>query len=165
MRGEALVSAPGPSAVIRRSENARIFDSFESKLPASVAPRSTAAPFVRGAPKRLFSAPQTGRCACSRHKNVRRCTDAPRRGAACLPCFPCIHALKRHTLSAEQGFADRQRFQFFCRQERFSGAARLSRAPKNARCSARAPSCSAAHVLLRCCRRILGAPIFKVHKY
>ena len=59
MRGEAFVSAPGPSAVIRRSVNAHIFDSFESKLPASVAPRSTAAPFVCGAPKRWFSAPQT----------------------------------------------------------------------------------------------------------
>ena len=84
MRGEAFVSAPGPSAVIRRSENARIFDSFESKLPASVAPRSRAAPVRPRCPERLFSAPQTGRCACSRHKNVGRCTDAPRRGAACL---------------------------------------------------------------------------------
>ena len=59
MRGKAFVSGTGPSAVSRRSENARIFDIFESKLTACVAPRSTAAPFVCGAPKRLFSTPQT----------------------------------------------------------------------------------------------------------
>ena len=113
MRGKAFVSGTGPSAVIRRSENTRIFDSFESKLPAIVAPTSRAAPVRPRCPERLFSAPQTGRCACSRHKNVRRCMDAPRRGAAWLPCFPFIHALKTHTLSPKQGFADRQRCSVF----------------------------------------------------
>ncbi len=50
-------------------------------------------------------------------------------------------------------------------QVRFFGAARLSRAPKNARCSAQARAECASHVLLRSCRRILGASIFKVHMY
>ena len=50
-------------------------------------------------------------------------------------------------------------FRVFCLQERFSGAARLSRAPKNARCSAKAPPCLAAYFILRSCRRTLGAPI------
>ena len=59
MRGEAFPSAPGPSAVSRRSENALITEIFCFELTACVAPRSTAAPFVCGAPKRLFSAPQT----------------------------------------------------------------------------------------------------------
>ena len=35
-------------------------------------------PFVRGAPSPLLLAPQTARCACSRHKNVRGGTDALR---------------------------------------------------------------------------------------
>ena len=59
MRGEAFVRAPGPSAVSRRSENALITEIFWFELTACVAPRSRAAPFVCGAPKRLFSAPQT----------------------------------------------------------------------------------------------------------
>ncbi len=50
-------------------------------------------------------------------------------------------------------------------QVRFFGAARLSRAPKNALCSAKARAECASHVLLRSCRRILGASIFKVHMY
>ena len=47
----------------------------------------------------------------------------------------------------------------------FCGAARLSRAPKFARCSAKAWASCASHVVLRSCRRILGVPIFKFHKY
>ena len=39
-----MMSASGPSAVSGRTEHARIFDSLQSELPASVAPRSTAAP-------------------------------------------------------------------------------------------------------------------------
>ena len=39
-----------------RSENPRIFDCFQSELPASVAPGLE---LVRGAPKRLFLAAQT----------------------------------------------------------------------------------------------------------
>ena len=54
-------------------------------------------------------------------------------------------------------------FRVFCLQERFSGAARLSRAPKNARHSAKARACSASHIVLRSCRRIPGASIFKDH--
>ena len=50
-------------------------------------------------------------------------------------------------------------FRVFCLQERFSGAARLSRAPKNARHSAKARACSASHVVLRSCRRI---PDFRI---
>ena len=53
MRGKAFVRASGSSAVIRRSENARIFDSFESKLPASVTPRSRAAPVRPRCPETL----------------------------------------------------------------------------------------------------------------
>ena len=45
------------------------------------------------------------------------------------------------------------------------GAARLSRAPKNALRSAKARVECASHVLLRSCRRILGASIFKVDMY
>jgi hypothetical protein len=43
-RWAAFPIAPGPSAVSGRTEYTRIFDSLQSELPASVAPRSTAAP-------------------------------------------------------------------------------------------------------------------------
>ena len=176
-------------------------------------------PFVRGAPKRLFSAPQT---VDVRARAAKVCggTGTHAQKGCCLiamfflqPCIekrytlsaeqgfadrqrffvflssravfqgcssqkcaavqgraekgcclitmiyiqPCIE--KRYTLSAEQGFADRQRFSYFCRRELFSGAARLSRAPKNACCSAKAPPCLAVHFIMRSCRRTLGAPI------
>ncbi len=56
-------------------------------------------------------------------------------------------------------------FRVFCLQERFSGAARLSRAPKNALHSAQARACSVSHIVLRSCGRIPGASIFKDHMY
>ena len=40
-------------------------------------------------------------------------------------------------------------------QVRFSGAARLCRAPKNVLCSAKPQSCAASHLLLCSCRRVL----------
>ena len=52
-RGPAFPSAPGPSAVSGRSENLRSFDSCQSELPASVAPRSTAAPVRPRCPQPL----------------------------------------------------------------------------------------------------------------
>ena len=45
--------APGPSAGSGRTEHARIFDSLQSELPASVAPRSTAAPVGPRCPQPL----------------------------------------------------------------------------------------------------------------
>ena len=53
MRGKTFVSGTGPSAVSRRSENACIFYSFESKLPSSVAPRSRDAPIRPRCPETL----------------------------------------------------------------------------------------------------------------
>ena len=70
MRGEAFPTAPGPSAVSRRSENARIFDIFESKLTACVAPRSTAA--------RSSVVPRN---ACSRLLKQSMCVLAPHKCA------------------------------------------------------------------------------------
>ncbi len=44
---------------------------------------------------------------------------------------------------------------------RFSGAARRSRAPQNACCSAKDQASCVSHVLLLSCGLILGASIFK----
>jgi hypothetical protein len=51
--GPVFPSAPGPSAVRGRCENVRIFDSCQSELPASVAPRSTAVPVRPRCPQPL----------------------------------------------------------------------------------------------------------------
>ena len=76
-------------------------------------------------------------------------------------CRSSMHS-QRHTFSAEQVFAHRHKriFVFFVPQEGFSRAARLSRSPKTARCSAKAQSCSSSHVLRRSSRRIIFACIF-----
>lgn len=113
-------------------------------------------PVVRGAPIPVFLAPQT--------VDVRALTAKMRDRMRTRPewvlldahaCRASMHSQWR-TISAEQGFAHRQKriFVFFVRQERFSRAARLSRSPKTARCSAKAPSCSVSHLLLRSSRRI-----------
>ena len=101
MRGKAFVRASGSSAVIRRSENARIVDSFESKLPASVTPRSRVAPVRPRCPETLVLgssnwpmcvlAPQT--CAAVHGRAQKGC---------CLfvmismpPCIETAHSLCR----------------------------------------------------------------------
>jgi hypothetical protein len=84
-----------------------------------------------------------------------------RKGCCLIPMLamhPCIHSCTL-SLPNRSSRTVKRIFVFFVIQGRFSGAARLSRAPKNARCSAKAPPCSVSHVLLRSCRRILGAPI------
>jgi hypothetical protein len=56
---------------------------FQQQLPASVACRSTAAPVRLQCPVPLAVGSSNGSgCACSRRKNVRRCTDAPKRDSA-----------------------------------------------------------------------------------
>ena len=52
-RWAAFPSAPGPSAGSGRSENLCIFDRLQPELPASVAPRSTAAPVRPRCPQPL----------------------------------------------------------------------------------------------------------------
>jgi hypothetical protein len=71
-----------PSAVSGRNENrASLIGCCRNWQPASP-PGLHPPPFVGGAPLPLLLAPPTGRCACSRHKNVWRCTDTHRRCAA-----------------------------------------------------------------------------------
>ena len=123
-------------------------------------------PFVRGAPSPLLLAPQTARCACSRHKNVRGCTDALRSCAASWPCFPCNRALKAAHSPCGRGLRGPSKFfRDFWIQVRVSGAARGSRAATNSHGSAKNRASCAAHVLPFSCRRIPGACIFKVHMY
>ena len=82
-------------------------------------------PLVRGARSPLLLAPQTARCACSRHKNVRGCTDALRTCAASWPCFPCNRALKAAHSPSGRGLRGPSKFfRDLCIQVRFSGAAR-----------------------------------------
>ena len=50
MRGEAFVSAPGPSAVIRRSENHSSLKYFDLNCPPASTPGLEPPPFARGAP-------------------------------------------------------------------------------------------------------------------
>jgi len=162
MRGEAFPSAPGPSAVSRRSENAPIFDSFESKLPASVAPRSRAAPVRLRCPETLVLgsskwpmcvfAPQ--KCAAVHGRAQRGC---------CLIAMLFMHpCMKSGTFSLRNRASGPPKFfRELWRQVRLCGAARLSRAPKNARCSAKARASCSSQVLLRSCRRIPGASILK----
>ena len=92
------------------------------------------------------------RNACSRLLKQSMCVLAPQKCAAVHGCVrkrycliamlfmqPCIES---GTLSLpNRALRTVKDFRVFCRQERFPGAARLSRAPKNARCSAKAPSC------------------------
>ncbi len=92
-------------------------------------------PFVRGAPSPLLLAPQTARCACSRRKNVRGCTDALRICATSWSCFPCNRALKAaHSLYSPCGRGLHGPSKFFRHcwiQVRFSGTGRGSRAATN----------------------------------
>ena len=90
-----------PSTVSGRSENARIFDKFESKLPASVAPRSRAGPVRPRCPETRVLG----------YSNWPMCVLAPQKCAAvhgraqkgcCLfamismqPCIESAHSLCR----------------------------------------------------------------------
>ncbi len=122
--------------------------------------------FVRGAPSPLLLAPQTARCACSRHKNVRGRTDALRSCAASWPCFPCNRALKAAHSPCGRGLHGPSKFsRDFWLQVRFSGVAGRSRARRHERSSSLNRASAAAHVLPRSCRRIPGVCIFKVHMY
>jgi hypothetical protein len=90
-------------------------------------------PFVRGVPNPLLLAPQTARCACSRHKNVRRCTDALINCADSWTCFPWNRALKEAHSPCGRGLRGPSKFfRDFWIQVRVSGAARGSRAATNA---------------------------------
>jgi hypothetical protein len=90
-------------------------------------------PVVRGAPIPVFLAPQT--------VNVRALAAKMRDRIRTRPewvlldahaCRASMHS-QRHTISAEQGFAHRQKriFVFFVRQDRFSRAARSQQIPEN----------------------------------
>jgi hypothetical protein len=85
-------------------------------------------PFVRGVRSPLLLAPQTARCAYSRHKNVRGSTDALRKCPASCPCFPCNRALKAAHSPCGRGLRGSSKFfRDFWIQVRVSGAARGSR--------------------------------------
>ena len=104
--------------------------------------------------------------ACSSRKNVRRYTDAPKSDSAWLSCFWCNRALKQAGCPCGRGLRGLSKFsRELWSQVRFFGAARRSRARKNAHNSSKNRASCAAHVMLCCCRRILGACIFKVDKY
>ena len=161
-------SAPGPSAVSGRTEHARIFDSLQSELPVSVAPRSTSAPvgpwctlhLAFGSSNRPMCVLAPKKCAGVHGRAQKLCCLI-----AMLSMQPC-RALKAAHSPCGRGLRPPSKFfSDFWGQVRFSGAARGSRAPTNAHSSSKDRSSCAAHVLLRSCRWIPGACIFKVHMY
>ncbi len=123
-------------------------------------------PFVRGAPYPLLLTPQTTRCECLCHKNVRGWTDALRRCTVSSPCFPCNHALKATHFSCGRGLRGPSNFfRDFWLQVRFVGVGGRSRTPKNVRSSSLNRASSTVHVMLCSWVWILGVPIFKMDEY
>jgi hypothetical protein len=106
---------------------------FEPELAAGVATRLEPPPVVRGAPIPVFLAPQTVdvRALAAKMRESMRTRPA----GVLLDAHACRASMhsQRHTISAEQGFAHRQKriFVFFVRQERFSRAARSQKIPEN----------------------------------
>ena len=115
--------------------------------------------------------PETLGLGSSKKADVCACAAKMRCQARTLPegllldrhfCHASVQS-KRQILSAQQGFGDRQRF-FVSYGVKcgFPGLLdRLNRAPKNARCSAKAGASCSSQVLLLSCRRIPGASILK----
>ena len=103
-RGPAFPSAPGPSAVSGRSENLRqptwsspthsplllaVLIAVSRNCQPASPPGLQPPPFDRGARSPLLLAPQTARCACSRHKNVRGCTDSLNQASSAAHLMLC----------------------------------------------------------------------------
>jgi hypothetical protein len=96
-------------------------------------------------------------CALSPQKCGTVC-GRDRQGSCLMPMLavhPCIHS---GTLSLPNRASRTVKKEFACFlsvKSGFPGRLDLRRSPKTARCSAKAPSCSVSHVLLRSSRRIL----------
>jgi hypothetical protein len=157
-----------PSAVSGRADIALIRPRGSSELPASVACRSTAAPVRPRCPETLVLGSSKTADVCARAAKMRgQAKHGRSQKGCCLIAILFMHpCMKSGTFSLRNRASGPPKFfRELWRQVRLCGAARLSRAPKNARCSAKAPPCLAAYFILRSCRRTLGAPIFKVHTH
>jgi hypothetical protein len=159
-RGADFPMATRTSTVSERAEIHSWALYSHLNLPLASPPRLGTPPFVHW--------PETLVLRNSKRPMRARATkmDAPRRGAAWYPCFAYIRAFKTtHSASGTGLRGPSKFFRALCLQVRFSGAARLCRAPKKVLCSSKPSSCAVSHVLLCFCRRILVAYIFKVHMY
>ena len=85
-----LRMAPWPNAVSGRADIALIRPRCSSELPAASLPGLGPPPFVRGAPKRLFLAPQKRPCALAPQKCGAK-HGRSQKGCCCLFAMVYIH--------------------------------------------------------------------------
>ena len=153
-----------PSAVSGRADIALIRPRGSSELPASVACRSTAAPVRPRCPETLVLGSSKKADVCARAAKMRgQAKHGRSQKGCCLIAMLFMHpCMKSGTFSLRNRASGPPKFfRELWRQVRLCGAARLSRAPKNARCSAKARASCSSQVLLRSCRRIPGASMLK----
>ncbi len=153
-----------PSAVSGRADIALIRPRGSSERPASVACRSTAAPVRPRCPETLVLGSSKKADVCARAAKMRgQAKHGRSQKGCCLIAMLFMHpCMKSGTFSLRNRASGPPKFfRELWRQVRLCGAARLSRAPKNARCSAKARASCLSQVLLRSCRRIPGASILK----